>query len=110
MSRLTLLVCQLLVAVVFLGLWQLLTTVPIFGRMLLPPFFFSNPVDVGSQIVAWFVSGVIWKHLLITLWESILAFTIGSLSGVLVGFWFARQPRIRGVFDPYVKMDNTLPP
>ena len=34
MSRLTLLVCQLLVAVVFLGLWQLLTTVPIFGRML----------------------------------------------------------------------------
>jgi NitT/TauT family transport system permease protein len=109
MSRLTLLVCQLLVAVVFLGLWQLLTTVPIFGRMLLPPFFFSNPVDVGSQIVAWFVSGVIWKHLLITLWESILAFTIGSLSGVLVGFWFARQPRIAAIFDPYVKMANALP-
>ncbi|HMI15965.1 MAG TPA: ABC transporter permease, partial [Bradyrhizobium sp.] len=43
MSRLTLLVCQLLVAVVVLGLWQLLATVPIFGRMLLPPFFFSNP-------------------------------------------------------------------
>ncbi|MEA2890231.1 MAG: sulfonate transport system permease protein [Bradyrhizobium sp.] len=79
MSRLTLLLCQLLVAVVFLGLWQLLTTVPIFGRMLLPPFFFSNPVDVGSQIVAWFASGVIWKHLWITLLESTLAFTIGSL-------------------------------
>ena len=100
MSRLTLLVCQLLVAVVFLGLWQLLSTVPIFGRVLLPPFFFSNPVDVGSQIVAWFASGVIWKHLWITLLESILAFTIGSLAGVLVGFWFARQPRIAAIFDP----------
>jgi NitT/TauT family transport system permease protein len=109
MSRLTLLVCQLLVAVVFLGLWQLLTTVPIFGRMLLPPFFFSNPVDVGSQIVAWFASGVIWKHLWITLLESILAFTIGSIAGVLVGFWFARQPRIAAIFDPYVKMANALP-
>src|ERR1700710_1141733 len=109
MSPLTPLGCQLLVAVVFLGLWQLLTTVPIFGRMLLPPFFFSNPVDVGSQIVVWFVSGVIWKHLLITLWESVLAFTIGSLSGVLVGFWFARQPRIAAIFDPYVKMANALP-
>ncbi|WP_375413768.1 ABC transporter permease [uncultured Bradyrhizobium sp.] len=109
MSRLTLLVCQLLVAVVFLGLWQLLTTVPIFGRLLLPPFFFSNPVDVGSQIVVWFATGVIWKHLLITLWESILAFVIGSLSGVLVGFWFARQPRIAAIFDPYVKMANALP-
>ena len=109
MSRPTLLFCQFLVAVVFLGLWQLLTTVPIFGRMLLPPFFFSNPVDVGSQIVVWFASGVIWKHLWITLLELTFAFTIGSLAGVLVGFWFARQPRIAAIFDPYVKMANALP-
>jgi NitT/TauT family transport system permease protein len=109
MSRLTLLALQVLVAVVVLGLWQLFASVPVFGKMLLPPFFFSNPVDVAKQIVAWFVSGVIWKHLLITLWESILAFTIGSFGGVLVGFWFARQPRVAAVFDPYVKMVNALP-
>src|SRR4051794_25796103 len=109
MSRLTLLTCQLLVAVVALALWQLLATVPVFGRILLPPFFFSNPIDVGSQIVDWFVRGVIWKHLLITLWESVLAFTIGSIGGVLVGFWFARQPRVAAIFDPYVKMANALP-
>ena len=77
--------------------------------MLLPPFFFSNPVDVVSQIIDWFSSGVIWKHLLITLWESILAFVIGSLGGVAVGFWFARQPLVAAVFDPYVKMANALP-
>src|SRR6202030_14369 len=109
MSRLTLLACQLLVAVVGLGLWQLLATVPIFGHMLLPPFFFSNPVDIGSQIFDWFSTGVIWKHLAITLWESILAFAIGSLGGVLVGFWFARQPLVAAVLDPYVKMTNALP-
>jgi NitT/TauT family transport system permease protein len=109
MSRLMLLVCQVMVAVVAIALWQFLTTVPVFGRILLPPFFFSNPVDVGSQIVAWFVSGVIWKHLLITLTESILAFTIGSVAGIAVGFWFARQPRVAAVFDPYVKMVNALP-
>ena len=62
MSRLTLSL-QLLVAVVALALWQLFATVPVFGRMLLPPFFFSNPVDVGSQIFDWFSTGVIWKHL-----------------------------------------------
>ena len=109
MNRLHLLLCQLLVAVVIVGLWQLFSTVPIFGRMILPPFFFSNPVDVGAQIVAWFVAGTIWKHLAITLWESILAFVIGSLGGVLFGFWFARQPRIAAIFDPYVKMANALP-
>ncbi|WFU83493.1 ABC transporter permease [Bradyrhizobium sp. CIAT3101] len=109
MSRVTLLALQVLVAVVCIVLWQLLSTVPVFGKILLPPFFFSNPVDVFDQIVKWFVSGVIWKHLAITLWESILAFVIGSLSGVLVGFWFARQPLVAAVFDPYVKMANALP-
>ena len=38
-----------------------------------------------------------------------LAFVIGSIGGVLVGFWFARQPRTAAVFDPYVKMVNALP-
>ena len=109
MSRVILLALQVLVAVVCLALWQVLATVPIFGRILLPPFFFSNPVDVGSQIAEWFSSGVIWKHLAITLWELILAFVIGSLAGVAVGFWFARQPLVAAVFDPYVKMANALP-
>ena len=69
MSRLTLFALQLLVAVVAIALWQVFTTVPVFGKILLPPFFFSNPVDVFSQIVKWFASGVIWKHLAITLWD-----------------------------------------
>jgi len=108
-SKVGLLCLQLLVAVVALALWQLFSTVPVFGHLLLPPFFFSNPIDVGSQIVDWFSTGVIWKHLLITLWESILAFAIGSLGGILVGFCFARQPLVAAVFDPYVKMANALP-
>jgi NitT/TauT family transport system permease protein len=39
----------------------------------------------------------------------VLAFVIGSVGGVLVGFWFARQPRVAAVPDPYVKMINALP-
>ncbi|MBV9260012.1 MAG: ABC transporter permease [Pseudolabrys sp.] len=109
MGSVRLLVLQALVAVVAIVLWHVLTTYPVFGKILLPPFFFSNPVDVAEQVVKWFVSGVIWKHLWITLWESILAFVIGSVGGVLVGFWFARQPRVAAVFDPYIKMVNALP-
>lgn len=54
MSRITLLALQVLVAVVTLALWQVFATVPVFGKVLLPSFFFSNPVDVFSQIVKWF--------------------------------------------------------
>jgi NitT/TauT family transport system permease protein len=109
MSRIKLLLLQISVAVVSIALWHVLTTYPIFGRLLLPPFFFSNPVDVAKQIVTWFATGVIWKHLWVTLIESVLAFVIGSIGGVLVGFWFARQPRTAAVFEPYVKMINALP-
>jgi NitT/TauT family transport system permease protein len=109
MRRTQLTALQILVAVVAVVLWYALSTYPVLGKILLPPFFFSNPVDVVSQIVDWFVSGVIWKHLWVTLEESILAFVLGSFGGVLVGFWFARQPRTAAVFDPYVKMVNALP-
>jgi NitT/TauT family transport system permease protein len=108
-SRFTLFALQLLVALAAVLLWQLFTTVPIGGVKVLPPFFFSTPADVAARIVKWFVEGTIWKHLWITLVESVLAFVIGSVAGVLIGFWFAQQPRVAAVFDPYVKMINALP-
>jgi len=109
MSRFTLLMLQLLVAIVAVLLWQLFTSVPIGGVKVLPPFFFSTPIDVATRIVKWFVEGTIWKHLWITLVESVLAFVIGSLAGILIGFWFAQQPLVAAVLDPYVKMVNALP-
>jgi len=109
MSRLTLITLQVLVAVAAIAIWQVGSTVPIFGVIVLPEFFFSNPLDVADRVVQWFVTGTIWKHLWVTLLESVLAFVIGSVGGVVVGFWFARQPRVAAVFDPYVKMINALP-
>jgi len=109
MSRRTLLVLQLLVAVLAVLLWHVFTTVPIAGATLLPPFFFSTPSDVAARILKWLAEGTIWHHLWITLSEAILAFFIGALAGILIGFWFARQPIIAAVFDPYVKMVNALP-
>ena len=111
MPRSTLILLQVVVAVVSIAAWHLLTAVPVYedGAPLLPPFFFSTPGDVAARVVKLFADGGIWRHLWITLEESMLAFVIGSISGVLVGFWFARQPRIAAVFDPYVKMINALP-
>jgi NitT/TauT family transport system permease protein len=108
-SRATLLVLQLLVAVLLIVAWHLLTTIPVAGKPLVPPFFFSTPADVFARIYKWFSEGTIWRHLWITLTEATLAFAVGSIAGVLVGFWFARQPRVAAVFDPYVKMANALP-
>jgi NitT/TauT family transport system permease protein len=109
MKRSQLLFLQLLVAVVSLGLWHVLTSYPIFGHQILDPFFFSTPLDVAARVVKWFREGTIWYHLAVTLTESMLAFAIGSIGGILIGFWFARKPLVAAVFDPYVKMVNSLP-
>ena len=109
MSRSKLLIAQAAIAVLAIVLWHLLTTVPIGDALLLPPFFFSTPLDIANRVVRWFASGMIWKHLWITLSESVLAFVIGSLAGVAIGFWFARKPLVAALFDPYVKMINALP-
>jgi NitT/TauT family transport system permease protein len=109
MRRAQLLALQFLVAAVALAIWHVLTTHQFFGRYLLEPFFFSTPADVAARVVRWFREGTIWRHLVVTLSEVLLAFTIGSLAGVLVGFWFARKPFVAAVFDPYVKMINSLP-
>ncbi len=95
---------QVLVAIVAIGMWHVLTATNI-----LPPFFFSTPADVFSRVVKWFADGTIWRHLWITLVESVLAFVLGSVAGALVGFWFARKPFLAAVLDPYVKMINALP-
>jgi NitT/TauT family transport system permease protein len=109
MSRARLLALQVFVAGAAILLWHVLTSVPDPQHALLPRFFFSTPADVGARLLRWVVERSIWEHLWITLVEAVFAFVTGSIAGVAVGFWFARQPMVAAVFDPYVKMANALP-
>jgi NitT/TauT family transport system permease protein len=109
MARVRLIGLQVIVGLLAIALWQIGTTVPVDGAYLLPPFFFSTPVDVAARVIKWFVDGTVWRHLWITLYEAMMAFIIGSAAGVVIGFWFARQPMVAAVLDPYVKMINALP-
>jgi NitT/TauT family transport system permease protein len=108
-SRRKLVALQVLVGITALGFWQVGSTVPLGGVYLLPKFFFSTPLDVAERVFKLFATGQVWKHLWITLTEAILAFVVGSAVGALVGFWFARKPVVAAVFDPYLKMLNSLP-
>jgi NitT/TauT family transport system permease protein len=109
MTRPVLLFWQILVAVALIAFWHVGSSVPIFGVYLLPKFFFSTPADVFLRVWKMFAGGTIWRHLSITLTETALAFLAGAISGALIGFWFARQPRVASVFDPFLKAANSLP-
>jgi NitT/TauT family transport system permease protein len=109
MSKPRLFALQCAVAVFVIALWQLASTTPLFGDPKTISFFFSTPAAVATRIWTWFSQGTIWRHLWITLAEAALAFAIGSLAGIVIGFWFARKQLLAAVFDPYVKAANALP-
>jgi len=109
MNRALLIAIQCSVAVIIILVWHVVSTTHVLGDPSTISFFFSTPAAVGSQIWDWVSGGTIWYHLWITLWESALAFVIGALGGILIGFWFALRPRLALVFDPYIKGANALP-
>ena len=73
-------------------------------------FFFGEPLTVASRIWNWFViTGDIYRHLLVTLTETLLAFGIGSVLGLAGGLWLALSPLASAILEPYVKAANSMP-
>jgi NitT/TauT family transport system permease protein len=105
---------QALVLALVFALWYVLTS-----PTLLPPlyfdnphkaaFFFGEPQKVLGRIWAWFASGEIYRHLWVTLIETLLAFAIGTGLGVAIGIWLALSPSASAILDPYIKGLNAMP-
>ena len=125
---------QVLVLVVFIGVWYILTS-----PTLLPPFYFDNatqaafffgePQKVALKVWAWFTTGSssieigtrdstwfvvkfpaeIWGHLIVTLIETLLSFVFGTLLGLGIGMWLALSRVAAALFDPYIRAANSMP-
>ena len=107
----------LLVAVI--AVWQLLSRDQQYA------FFLGDPVSVVGRIWSWFMpfgfeanswfpDGVpgradIYLHLGVTLLETVLAFAIGTLLGLVFGLWLALAPTASAILDPYIKAANSMP-
>ena len=73
-------------------------------------FFFGEPLVVAGRIWSWFITERdIYRHLWVTLVETLLAFGIGSVLGLLAGLWLALQPMASALLEPYIKAMNAMP-
>ena len=105
---------QALVLALFFVLWHVLTS-----PTLLPPiyfaepnqaaFFFGEPLKVLGRIWNWFAGGDIYRHLWVTLLETVLAFVLGTVLGLAMGLWLALSPFASALLDPYIKALNSMP-
>jgi sulfonate transport system permease protein len=113
-ARWRLRVYQAVLLALLLAAWYVLTS-----PTLLPPFYFSNPkqaaflfgepLEVAGRLWKWFASGEIYVHLWVTLVETLLAFAIGTVLGVIFGLWLALSPTASAIFDPYITAANAMP-
>ena len=88
-------------------------------------FFLGEPVKVAGRVWSWFMpfgfgestlfpDGLpgradIYAHLGITLLETLLAFAIGTVLGLVFGLWLALAPTASSILDPYIKAANSMP-
>jgi NitT/TauT family transport system permease protein len=111
----TLRLWQLGLLVALIVFWYVMTT-----PGLIPPFMFENdrqaafffgePVRVAERIWTWFVTDAdIYQHLGVTLTETLLAFAIGAIGGLLGGLWLALSPMASAILEPYIKAMNSMP-
>jgi len=113
--RATLLLWQLgLLAAIFL-FWHAMTKPGLVAPFMFQndqqaAFFFGEPLRMFERIWVWFVVDAdIYKHLAVTLIETLLAFAIGSSTGLLGGLWLALSPMTSAILEPYVKALNAMP-
>ena len=90
--------------IAFLVLWETATR-----RGWVDRFFVSQPTVLAAQIGDWIWSGFIFRHLWVTMKETIIGFLIGTLLGVAVGFLFAHWQTLAHVFDPLMVALNAMP-
>src|SRR6202158_1904961 len=99
---------RLLVAVVFLGTWELTTRLG-----LIDVFFLSQPAAVAANTWYWSTQrtdlGLLRGQVLTTMEETVGGFVVGSLLGVVFGVALGRSRLLSDVLGPYIKAANAIP-
>ncbi len=95
--------CQLLLVVLFLGLWQLLA-----DKGVIDSFITSSPAKVWTTF-AQLAKGDLWRHVGVTLMETVVGFLLSFVIGTVVAIllWFSQT--VRRVLEPYLIVLNALP-
>lgn len=95
---------QLLLLVSFIGLWEM-------GARLgwLNTFLFSSPSEIYKLFLVYIGDGSLFKHVAISVWETILGFSIGTILGIIIaiGLWWSET--VAKILDPILVVLNALP-
>lgn len=73
------------------------------------PLFFPPPSRILADLWALAAGGKLWPHLTASLERLGLGFSLGALSGWLLGLGMGWSPRLRAILDPFVAALHPIP-
>ncbi|MFU7514921.1 ABC transporter permease [Clostridium sp. HCS.1] len=90
--------------IIFIVLWESLAELKI-----LDPFLTSSPSRIIKSLVSFIKEGTLFSNILITCYETILGFTLGTVLGAIIAIILWSFPFASRVLDPYLVVLNALP-
>ncbi len=95
---------QLLILIIFIVGWELLAKYEIINT-----FISSSPSKIISTIISLYKQGNLFKHIWITIYETLISFGLGTLIGIVIATILWWNNFIYKVVDPYLTVINSLP-
>lgn len=97
-------ICQILIITFFLVLWEI-------GARLgwINTFLASSPSSVIETFLSLISQNNLWSHVYVTVYETLISFTLASGIGFLVASILWWNKTIAKIMDPYLTVLNSLP-
>jgi NitT/TauT family transport system permease protein len=90
---------------IIMVIWELLSAYNIVDQLILP-----RPSEIAMSLFNMvFFQGNVWWHFLVTLWESLAGFVIGSAIGIALAIAAALNESFRRYISPYIVAIQVTP-
>ncbi|HBI56841.1 MAG TPA: sulfonate ABC transporter permease [Firmicutes bacterium] len=103
-NKAKILLSQILLLMALLGLWELAATLGWIN-----PFITSQPSGIVRTIVSLYSNGNLFRHVGVTVLETVVGFTLGTVLGTIVAIFLWWSESLAQVLDPYLVVLNSLP-
>ena len=95
---------QLALVILIFGSWEAGVAADV-----IDPFFFPAPSAIVLKLARWISDSDFYRHLTITVLETVLGYILGTMLGVVMGVWLGLAPRAARILDPFIKAINAIP-
>ena len=103
-NKFLVLLFQLLILILFILGWQILADLELINT-----FISSSPKKVLNTLVELTKNGDIYRHIWVTIYETLISFSLGTILGIIIATILWRFEFLAKVIDPYLTILNSLP-